>query len=116
MNPRHLAITLFLGCVTAAVASTGHPTTAPSTDGFPWLWLLVALNALPLALKIPVAIAHAILFVAVLRDRPPTPPRFAPQFVWALATLVGGFVALTVYWLMHHAHPAEGSATPPKGH
>ncbi len=89
-----------------AVRSKVDPTqsaTAAGSDEPRLLWFLVALNALPLALKIPVGIAHTILFIVVLRDRPPMPPRFAAKWVWATATLISGFVGLCAYWILHHA-------------
>lgn len=91
-----------------------QPTTDAASDEPRLFWLIVALNSLPLALNIPVGIAHTILFIAVLRDHPSTAPRFAPKWVWAMATLLSGFVALCAYWLLHHARPTRTGAQRPE--
>lgn len=67
----------------------------------PLFWAIVALNGLPWLVKIPVAIAHIVLAIAVLRDRRAARSPFVPHWAWFLVVLSSGFVGLLAYWLMH---------------
>ncbi len=75
-----------------------------------------ALTTLPYLLTIPICMVQLILFIAVLRDRLEIPPRFLPQWLWAMMVLVGGILPLLAYWLMHHSTLARtvSQDTPPK--
>ena len=66
-----------------------------------------ARNFLPLFWALTAAV-HVLFAVGIARDaadkaQTGTPAYFVEPFVWGLATLIGGFFVVAVYWLFHYS-------------
>jgi len=67
-----------------------------------WIGQVIVSGA-GLVFILPIAVLNILLFVGVLKMKPPIEAQFVSRFVWAMLVLFGGVVALLVYWLIHFA-------------